>query len=143
MGNSSPSIPNFNVTVQTKQGDKFQIPYADLTDHILLLRQVIAHPEMMQEGPMLDYFIKDYCKRMAQQEMTAKREQLKLPWQIEWIWHVHRLHPLAYEKDCQQLSDGKLVDKMVYNMIKNRNKKHEFKNCVYIDQKSFIIYSIN
>jgi len=64
---------------------------------------------------------------MAQQEMTTKRQQLKLPWQIEWIWHVHRLHPLVYEKDCKQLPDGKLVDKMVYNMIKNRNKKHDSK----------------
>jgi hypothetical protein len=123
MGSSSSSIPNFTVTLQTRGGDKFQIPYADLTDHILLLRQVITHLEMTQEGPMLDYFIKDYCKRMAQQEMTTKQQQIKLPWQIEWIWHVHRLHPLIYEKDCKQLRDGKLVDKMVYNMIKNRKKK--------------------
>jgi hypothetical protein len=123
MGSSSSSIPNCNLIVQIEQGNEFKIPYADLIDHILLLRQVISHPEMTQEGPMLDYFIKDYCKRMAKLKMITKQQQLKLPWQIEWIWHVHRLHPLVYDKDCKQLRDGQLVDKMVYNMIKNRKKK--------------------
>jgi len=59
---------------------------------------------------------------MAQEEMVNKKQQLRLPWEIEWIWHVHRLHPLVYDKDCKQLPDGKLVDKMVYNLIKTRNK---------------------
>ncbi len=59
--------------------------------------------------------------------MSTKKQQLKLPWQIEWIWHVHRLHPIAYDKDCQQLLDRKLVDKLAYNMIKNRKKQHTSK----------------
>lgn len=33
---------------------------------------------------------------------------------IEWIWHVHRLHPLDYYNDCIKGSyGGKLVDKKV------------------------------
>jgi hypothetical protein len=59
---ASSSIPNIYVTIQTADGKKFRIPYADLIDHVLLLRQVISHPEMTQKGPMLHYFIKDYCK---------------------------------------------------------------------------------
>jgi hypothetical protein len=31
---------------------------------------------------------------MAQDEMKTKEQQLKLSWQLEWIWHVHRLHPI-------------------------------------------------
>jgi hypothetical protein len=100
MSNSaSSSIPNIYVTTPTTDEKKFRIPYADLIDHVLLLRQVMSHPEMTQRGPMLDYFIKDYCKRMAQKEMTTKHQQLKLPWQVEWIWHVHR-HPMHSFHQC-------------------------------------------
>jgi hypothetical protein len=53
---------------------------------------MIAHPEMMQEE-RLNRFIEEYCRRMSQQEMTTKHQQRRLPWRIEWIWHVHRLHP--------------------------------------------------
>ncbi len=77
MGCSSSSIPHFNLIVQIEQRDQFQIPFADLIDHILLLRQVISHPEMIQEGPMLDYFIKDYCKRMAKLKMITKEQSVK------------------------------------------------------------------
>ncbi|CAF3834414.1 unnamed protein product [Rotaria sp. Silwood1] len=38
--------------------------YHSLIEHILLLRKVINHPEMTQEEPELNYYIKDYCKRM-------------------------------------------------------------------------------
>lgn len=127
MGNSAPSVPNFSATIQMKGGDQFQITYADLVDHVLLLRRVISNPGMTIEGPMLDYFIKDYCKRMAQQEMTTKKQQLKLPWQVEWIWHVHRLHPLIYDKDCKSLPGGALVDKKVYNLTKRRDRKRHSK----------------
>jgi hypothetical protein len=56
--------------------------------------------------------------------MQNKNQQVQLPWQVEWIWHVHRLHPLDYYNDCKkQLRDGKIVDKLVYNSIKNNGKK--------------------
>ncbi|CAF1329833.1 unnamed protein product [Adineta steineri] len=100
MGSSPSSFSNFEATIQIKDGITFRISYADLVDHVLLLRKVISHPEMTEQGAELDYFIQDYCKRMAQQEMISKKQQLKLPWQTEWIWHVHRLHPIAYFNDC-------------------------------------------
>ncbi|CAF3884565.1 unnamed protein product [Rotaria sordida] len=62
---SSRSIPNFDARIRTKDGKKFRISYYDLVHHILLLRRVIAQPELTQEGPTLDYFINDYCNRMA------------------------------------------------------------------------------
>ncbi|CAF1256041.1 unnamed protein product [Adineta steineri] len=128
MGSSPSSFSNFEATIQIKDGITFRISYADLVDHVLLLRKVISHPEMTEQGVELDYFIQDYCKRMAQQEMISKKQQLKLPWQIEWIWHVHRLHPIAYFNDCtKQLQGGNLVDKLAYNLIEKRYKKHDSK----------------
>ena len=91
--------------------------YADLIDHILLLRRVLGHPEMTREGPMLDHFINEYRRRMTEQEMTTKQQQLALPWQVEWIWHIHRLHPLDYDKDCKAFGSRILIDKKAYNLI--------------------------
>ncbi len=48
---------------------------------------------MKKEGPVLGNFIKDYRKRMALGEMKTQKQQFKLSWQIEWIWHVHSFHP--------------------------------------------------
>ena len=102
--------------------------YHSLVDHILLLRKVINNPEMTTEGPTLDYYIRDYCKRMGQNAMKTEKQQFKLPWQTEWIWHVHRLHPIAYIHDCiNQLPDGKLVDKKYTKLkIKEDRKYHSF-----------------
>ncbi|CAF3414249.1 unnamed protein product [Rotaria sp. Silwood2] len=116
----SSSIQNFDARIRTKAGHKIRISYHDLVDHILLLGQVIAQPEMTQEGPTLDHFINDYCSRMAQQNMTNKHQQMKLPLETEWIWHVHRLHPLNYLNDCtKQLPGRKLIDKKVRQVLKN------------------------
>ena len=126
MGNSS-SIPNCQAAIRTKDGKKFTISYHSLVEHILLLRKVIHNPEMTTEGPVLNYYIRDYCKRMAKQEMRTKEQQLKLPWQIEWIWHVHRLHPLAYLNDCKNQLEGGLVHKKVRKFINKSNKKEKAK----------------
>ena len=123
MGNTALTIPEFDATIETKDKQKFQMAYSDLIHHILLLRQVISHAEMTQDGPVLNSYIKEYCKRMGQQEMITEQQQLKLPWQVEWIWHVHRLHPLNYDKDCKSFGSKKVIDKKVYNLIKNHGKK--------------------
>lgn len=95
MGSSHSSIriTNFDTNIRIGNKKTFKIPYRNLVDHVVLLRQVIAHPEIMQQGEVLNSFIEDYCKRMSQQQMKTKYQQRRLPWQIEWIWHVHRLHP--------------------------------------------------
>jgi hypothetical protein len=128
MGNaSSKSYPNYRGKTKTKDGRTFIISYRTFVEHILLLRKVINHPEMKKEGPLLDSVIQDYCQRMARDEMRTTDQQLKLPWQIEWIWHVHRLHPLTYLNDCStQLSDG-LVDKNAVTLIHNHEKKNKLK----------------
>ncbi|CAF4168342.1 unnamed protein product [Adineta steineri] len=71
MGSSPSSFSNVEATIQIKDGITFRISYADLVDHILLLRKVISHPEMTEQGAKLDYFIQDYCKRMAHQVMIT------------------------------------------------------------------------
>ncbi|CAF3110031.1 unnamed protein product [Rotaria sp. Silwood2] len=129
MGSSSSrSIPNYDARIRTKNGEKFRISYHDLVDHILLLRKVIAHPEITQEGPLLDYFVNDYCNRMARQEMQTRDQQMKLPWQTEWIWHVHRLHPLNYQADCtKQLLNEQIVDKKVRQLLHKHKSNQDSK----------------
>jgi hypothetical protein len=101
MGNSSSdSIKNYTARIETKDEKIFKISYHSLVEYILLLRKVIHHPEMRKEGPLLDSFIQNYCQRMARGEMRTEDQQLKLPWEIEWIWHVNRLYPLTYLNDC-------------------------------------------
>ncbi|CAF3514463.1 unnamed protein product [Rotaria sp. Silwood1] len=135
----SSSMPNFEARIRTKDGKRFRISYHDLVDHILLLRQVIAQPELTQEGPTLDHFIDDYCNRMARQDMKSKQQQLKLPLETEWIWHVHRLHPLSYHNDCtKQLPSGKLVDKKIRQVLQNSKRKHDAKISFSSINKNFV-----
>ncbi|CAF1237433.1 unnamed protein product [Adineta steineri] len=124
MGNSySSPISYIEAKIQTSDGQTFEIPYDALVDHVLLLRQVIKHSEIWQQEKKLNSFVEDYCRRMAYQAFTTQRQQQKLPWQIEWIWHVHRLHPIAYNNDCiNQLPDHKVVNK---KYIRSTMKKHQ------------------
>lgn len=125
MGCGTSSIPHFDATIALKTKEKFTISYHLFAEHILLLRKVIKHPEMTTAGPKLDAAIFDYCQRMAHNGMRTPEQQQKLPWQIEWIWHVHRLHPINYRDDCeQQLSDG-LVDKTDSKIFSNFNQKYK------------------
>jgi hypothetical protein len=123
---SSIRISNFDTNIRIDNNKTFQIPYRNLIDHVVLLRQVIAHPEMMRQGELLNSFIEDYCRRMSQQTMTTKYQQRRLPWQIEWIWHVHRLHPVAYNNDCtKQLPSRRLVDKKYIRLrMKEEHRKY-------------------
>jgi len=133
MGNaSSTSTKNYAAKIETKDGTNFVIPYHSFVEHLLLLRKVINHPEMRKEGPLLDSFIQDYCQRMVRGEMKTADQQLILPWEIEWIWHVHRLHPLEYLNDCRnQLADG-LVDKKAIRLTHNDMKKNKSKKTVLL-----------
>ncbi|CAF4243823.1 unnamed protein product, partial [Rotaria sordida] len=126
MGSShSFAIPHFYANIRTSDGKTFTLSHRNFVDHIILLRRVIAHPEMTQQGETLNYFIEDYCRRMAHQAITTRYKQSRLPWEIDWIWHVHRLHPIAYNNDCiKQLPNGKLVDKRYQRLKIKQHRKH-------------------
>ncbi|CAF2154528.1 unnamed protein product [Rotaria magnacalcarata] len=120
------SIPHHYAHIRTKDEKTFKFSYLALVDHIVLLRQVVAHPEMNQPGETLNYFIKDYCRRFASRGIRTKRQQRRLPWQTEWIWHVHRLHPLTYYDDCTKIpSNGKLIDKKYLRLRIKEHKNHQ------------------
>ncbi|CAF1418658.1 unnamed protein product [Didymodactylos carnosus] len=88
-------------------------PYA-FVNHILLLCAVIAYPELTKSGPLLDYFVNEYCHRMSNhKKLMDKKHQQELPFEIEWIWHVHRLHPITYQRDLQtnQISNMDVYEK--------------------------------
>ena len=101
-------------------GAVFRLSYLDLVDHVLLLRRVIHHPEMIEKGDKLTYFVREYCQRMGENQMFTKHQQSQLSWEIDWIWHVHRLHPLAYLDDCvTQIPGGYLIDKRIRHLQLN------------------------
>ncbi|CAF1472414.1 unnamed protein product, partial [Rotaria sordida] len=130
MGNlHSLSIPHISVNIHTSDGKTLALSSRDFVDHIVLLRRVIAHPEMTQQGETLNYYIDDYCRRMAHPGIATKHKQRRLPWQIDWIWHVHRLHPIAYDNDCtKQLPNGILVDKKYRRLRIKQRRKHRSVN---------------
>ncbi|CAF1127650.1 unnamed protein product [Rotaria sp. Silwood1] len=82
---------------------------------------------------------------MARHEINTKHQQIKLPIETEWIWHVHRLHPLSYYNDCtKQLSDGKLVDKKVRQLLHSYgNKRHSKVYFSSINSRLLFIPSID
>ncbi|CAF1363324.1 unnamed protein product [Rotaria sordida] len=82
---------------------------------------------MTQERPELNYYIKDYCKRMSKGKMRTYDQQENLPWQLEWIWHVHRLHSLAYLNDCNKQLSDELVDKKCPKLIIDCDKQDKLK----------------
>jgi hypothetical protein len=62
---------------------------------------------------------------MALGEMKTQKQQFKLSWQIEWIWHVYRLHPLDYFKDCKE----RLVDEQALTPLrKKENQRRHFRH---------------
>jgi len=114
-------IRHHEAIIHTHDKQIFEIAYHALVEHIFLLRKVIQNPKVCAQGVELDRLIQDYCQRMASGQMRKQRVQETLPWEIEWIWHVHRLHPIDYLNDCKnQLRDG-LVDKQAFNFI-SKNK---------------------
>ncbi|CAF1491075.1 unnamed protein product [Rotaria sordida] len=105
---------NTNTKVEMKHDEPLEITFEDFIDHILLLRKVISHPSLTQDGKLLNEYIDEYCQKMAREEMVTDYQRSQLAWPILWIWYVHRLHPFAYHKDCtSQLPHGKLVDPKV------------------------------
>lgn len=135
MGNASSGvIPRLTTHIVTSNGAVFHLPYWNLVDHIVLLRQVIAHPEMIEMGDKLDNVIQDYCDRMSKNKLMSKYQQLNLPWQIEWIWHVHRLHPIAYLNDCiKQIPGSYFIDKKDQKL-----RMHEYQRQNYVYSKEFV-----
>ncbi|CAF5216078.1 unnamed protein product, partial [Rotaria magnacalcarata] len=131
MGNSSASLslPSLTTHIVTKSGSVFRLSYFDLVDHIILLRQVVVHPEMIEKGDKLNYFIKDYCHRMSNNQMMSKYRQSELPWEIDWIWHVHRLHPINYYNDCiKQIPNNIFIDKRIQKLTIDEYHKFDYSN---------------
>ena len=111
MGACLPSPNNYFVNIETKTAPPIPLYVHPLLHHLQLLDIVADNTEMLEDGPVLRHFIKDYCRLMAHGQMRSKGAQKKLTWQIQWVWHVHRLHPLAYVDDCQkQLADGLVTE---------------------------------
>lgn len=125
MGHSiSLSIPRLTATIHTSNGARFRLFYQDLVDHIVLLRQVSIDPEMLNLGDKLDFYVKEYCHQMSNNQLMSKNQQSKVSWQIEWIWHVHRLHPIAYYNDCINQVPGRyFIDKKVRKLNINQYEK--------------------
>ncbi|CAF3296257.1 unnamed protein product, partial [Rotaria sp. Silwood2] len=109
---------NINTEVEIKHDEPLKITFEDFIDHILLLRKVINHSDMTQDRKLLNQYIDEYCQKMAREEMVTDDQRSQLSWEILWIWHVHRLHPLAYYNDCtSQLPNGQLVDPKVQYVL--------------------------
>lgn len=83
MGNSPTAPLKRSVGASASGGMYFSLSYSALVDHALLLRQVIAHPEMTKEGETLNYFIKEYCYYMAANKMSTLVQQANLSWQLD------------------------------------------------------------
>ncbi|CAF1361254.1 unnamed protein product [Adineta steineri] len=126
MGSSPSSFSNVEATIQIKDGITFRISYADLVDHILLLRKVISHPEMTEQGAKLDYFIQDYCKRMAHQVMITRENEMIVPtFDIDIIWHSHMRRPIHYRTVSKALCGFVLDhdDAIEQNILSNSYQK--------------------
>ena len=64
----------------------------------------------------------------------AGKLKKNLPWQIRWVWHVHRLHPLAYLNDCQkQLADGLVTE---YNFKLRKTPTQERQKRIRLSSRS-------
>lgn len=148
MGNTSSwssSIPYLTTYIRTRSGAVFSISYSDLVDHIILLRHVIDHPQLIENGKSLEWFIYDYCYRMSNNKLMSKSQQIKLPWQTDWIWHVHRLHPVAYYNDCIKLvPGGYFIDKKVQRLRRHDYPQYDWDSSKQpIQNKTTFIPSIN
>ena len=60
------------------------------------------------------YFICAFSFRYEQKWLPLAAENLHkvlvAPLDIEWIWYVHMMDPVAYEEDCKAVTGGKVID---------------------------------
>ena len=73
----------FHALVRTNSSQIFRFSDLDLIEHVLLLRRVITHPQMVEKGPTLIAAVNEYCHLMATQRMRSSFQQADLPWSIE------------------------------------------------------------
>mgnify|MGYP002385286173 FL=1 len=126
---------NYTSRIETKSGKVFKMTFHSLVEHIFLLRQVIHNPQMTEDGEILTKYIDIYCQKMSQGQMQTAQQQVDLPWQVEWIWHVHRLHPLNYLDDCTKQLQCGLIDKQITEIHKRKIQK--FKSKIRSPSKSY------
>ena len=76
-------------------------------DHRDMLRAVHAcGKELYRPGADLDCAIARYLSWLPglkiKMERTENSDSEKIPIDIAWIWHVHKLDPASYKADCLQ-----------------------------------------
>lgn len=94
----------------------YVLSYYDYKDHLALLRTVRQHPELTQVGPRLSWAVQAYCRAMADGTIAnlSGPGAKPLSLEVEWIWHIHRLHPQSYRQDCATQLGGAVVDKRTH-----------------------------
>ncbi|XP_039020240.1 glycine-rich domain-containing protein 1-like isoform X2 [Hibiscus syriacus] len=85
-----------------------------LTKQQLQFLAEVDRNRSLYDGPILDRAIYryKYCWLPLLAEHTASaisEGPLVVPLDCEWIWHCHRLNPVQYEADCEELY-GRILD---------------------------------
>ncbi|XP_019173075.1 PREDICTED: glycine-rich domain-containing protein 2 isoform X2 [Ipomoea nil] len=82
----------------------------------------------LYEGPGLDKAINRYYSCWL--PLLAKHSEspffqgtLVVPLDCEWIWHCHRLNPVRYKSDCEQLYGAILGNHNVVSSVKGASKE--------------------
>ncbi|CAM8985696.1 unnamed protein product [Rhodiola kirilowii] len=103
--------------------------------------QVIDRNRRLYEGPGLQKAIHRYNAcwlplLAAHSEYQVPKGPLVVPLDCEWIWHCHRLNPVRYKSDCEELY-GKIIDNCsVVSSIKglSKNETEEIWNRIYPEE---------
>ncbi len=75
---------------------------AHAREHIALLEHVHVAPEDLYEGPGLQAAVEAYRRWLKKlHKMLCKETEVRAPsLGVCWVWHLHKLDPVAYESDC-------------------------------------------
>ncbi|KAM7275109.1 hypothetical protein ACFE04_016975 [Oxalis oulophora] len=94
-----------NISVDLINAAKSQLHFLSAVDN---------YPCLHQQGSTLDHAIYRYnacwLPLLAKHtDSPISKGPLVVPLDCEWIWHCHRLNPVQYKKDCEELY-GKILD---------------------------------
>ncbi|CAN8288534.1 unnamed protein product [Cochlearia groenlandica] len=110
---------------------KISIDIFDAAKQHLHFLGVVDKNRWLYEGPILERAIYRYnvywLPLLANYSKTSSTSEGSLvpPLDCEWIWHCHRLNPVRYRSDCEQLY-GKILDN--YGTVSSTNESGSFKS---------------
>ncbi|KAG0565461.1 hypothetical protein KC19_8G192000 [Ceratodon purpureus] len=116
----------------------------------LLMLEEVDRLQCLYEGPVVVRAIERYERcwlpLLAKEGVGSQDQLIPLipPLDCAWIWHVHRLNPIRYAKDCKELY-GRILDAPIINPLDKESaikRTKDLWSTLYVDESYNIEFGL-